>query len=120
MGILMLHRIGYDLDQLEEAGCQLAKPPEMFKALMLATNGDPCTTGCAFFDGGKCSAYLKHHSVPEKLNHQKQVEHKRSHTDQSGLIGGKWAGMSIKKIAQAERISINEAQRRKNAGAYQV
>lgn len=42
----------------ERDDCQLAKPVAMFYGLYLVTGGDPCTTGCAYFNGGKCPAYL--------------------------------------------------------------
>ena len=37
--------------------CQLLKPVTLFIALYQATKGDPCTKGCAYFEGGKCPAY---------------------------------------------------------------
>ena len=46
------------LDQfLERDDCELAKSRGLFIAIHHATNGDPCTTGCAWFDNGKCPAY---------------------------------------------------------------
>ena len=47
------------LDQfLEREDCQLANPRDLFIAIHYATGGDPCTTGCAYFEGGKCHAYV--------------------------------------------------------------
>ena len=42
---------------LERDDCRLLDPLPLFIGIHQATNGDPCTTGCAYFDGGKCSAY---------------------------------------------------------------
>lgn len=115
---LLLHRIEHNLDQLKQDGCQLVEPKEMFKALMVATMGDPCTTGCTYFEGGKCPAYLKYHSIEIDKRAQKKQDHVRAHTDQSGLIGGKWSGKTIRQIAEIEGISLSEARRRKQAGNY--
>jgi len=40
-----------------ETSCQLAKPFDIFLGLFQATGGNPCTTGCAYFERGKCEAY---------------------------------------------------------------
>jgi hypothetical protein len=118
MGILRLYAIGHDLDQLKADGCQLVEPKAMFDALYLASNGDPCETGCTHFKDGKCPAYLKHHSNPVEKKSQAAAEYARSQTDQSGLIGGKWLGMTTAQIIAAEGISRGEFQKRKQAGHY--
>ena len=47
------------LDQfLEREDCQLTTPRGLFIGIYQATNGNPCTTGCAYFEGGKCPAYV--------------------------------------------------------------
>lgn len=118
MGFLALHRIGHNLNILKADGCQLTEPEQLFNLLVLETGGDPCTTGCAFHRDGKCPAYLKHHTTPQEEARSKAADYRASHSDQSGLIGGKWSGMSIKQIAQAERISLNKARDNKLAGKY--
>lgn len=45
--------------EFDDAGCELAKSPLIFLGLHKVTRGDPCTTGCAYFNSGKCPAYLK-------------------------------------------------------------
>lgn len=45
------------LQFLESDDCQLAAPAPVFIGIWHATGGDPCTTGCAYFEGGKCPAY---------------------------------------------------------------
>jgi len=41
-----------------EAGCKLARPHTViFSEIVKRTNGDPCRTGCAYFDFGKCPAF---------------------------------------------------------------
>lgn len=121
MGLLLLHKMGPNpAFVMAEARCQLANPPELFNGLVAATRGDPCTTGCVYFDKGKCPAYLKWHSVPVEAAWHKKQDEVRAHTDQSGLIGGKWSGMTIRQIAEKEGISLGEARRRKQAGAYQT
>ena len=118
MGILRLHVIGNDLAKLHEDGCELSSPPELFRLLMLSTFGDPCTTGCSYFNNGKCPAYNKYHSIPEDIRRRGSADLVRSHSDQSGLIGGRWEGLSIRQIALEQGISLNEARRRKQAGQY--
>jgi hypothetical protein len=118
VGFLCLHQIGHDLEKLKADGCQLVEPQELFIGLMLATRGDPCTTGCAYFKDGKCPAYLKHHSDAQEAARAKQADYRRSHSDQSGMIGGQWSGMSIKQIAEKEGISLNQARENKRAGKY--
>lgn len=44
--------------QFMETDCQLLNPMHLFLGLHTATGGDPCTTGCTYFNGGKCPAYL--------------------------------------------------------------
>lgn len=66
MGILTLHNIAGRPDErlaiLKKDGCELSEPQELFVAILVETHGDPCTTGCAYFKGGKCPAYQKYHS----------------------------------------------------------
>jgi len=41
-------------------GCKLMESGEsMFTHIFNNTNGDPCATGCAWFDNGKCPAHIK-------------------------------------------------------------
>ncbi len=116
---LMLHRIAYNLDVLKNDGCQLVEPKPLFQALLIASHGDPCGTGCCYFKDGTCPAYLKHHTKPEEESFQRKEDYVKSHSDQSGLIGGKWAGMSSKQIRKADGdISPSEFQNRKQAGNY--
>ena len=44
--------------QYVDAGCELANPIDLFVAVHTFTKGDPCTTGCAYYKGGQCKAYL--------------------------------------------------------------
>jgi len=116
---LALNRIGYDLQVLKTDGCKLVEPESMFRALLITTSGDPCTTGCAYFRDGKCPAYLKYHTDEIHKQYQAKVDYEKSHTDQSGLIGGQWRGMSSKQIREKEGgISPNEFAKRKAAGKY--
>lgn len=100
-------------------GCKLADPSAMFIALVeYAPNRELCLTGCAYFNGGKCPAYLKHHNKPKEEVQRRVAEHQKAYTDQSGLIGGKWAGMTIRQIAEKEGISLNQVRQRKLDGHY--
>ncbi len=45
-----------------DSTCELAhrngaNDVQIFPSLLAATNGDPCTTGCAYFKNGNCHAY---------------------------------------------------------------
>lgn len=93
---------------LKDAGCQLATRPQLFVGLCQVTNNDPCKTGCVFFEGGRCPAYRKYHSNFNKV----------APGPVDPLIGGAWAGMTMKQIAAKEGISLNEARRRKQDGRY--
>lgn len=44
--------------QYVDANCELANSIYMFVAVHTFTKGDPCTTGCAYYKGGQCKAYL--------------------------------------------------------------
>lgn len=119
---LLLHNINNDLEQLKQDGCQLVEPKERFAALMVASSGDPCTTGCTYFKAGTCPAYQKYHSkaINERIKTESErtKAHTKAYSDQSGLIGGQWEGKTIRQIAKAENISLNEARRRKQEGKY--
>jgi len=49
-----------------EKTCELFHPYYIFRVIHEQTNGDPCTTGCVYFDEGGCSGYknLKKASNP--------------------------------------------------------
>jgi len=108
-------------DRLYADGCELVLPNKMFFPLYMLSYGNPCD-GCAYFKDGGCPAYKKHHEGARRKAAETEAstlaEHKRVYTDQSGLIGGKWVGMTIRKIAEQEGISLGEARRRKTDGAY--
>lgn len=101
-----------DVHRLYDDGCQL-KPKEVLAGIMADTNNDPCTTGCAYFDDGKCPAYRRHFGI---INPKSAPNAHATHHDK--LIGGRWTGKSMKQIAAAEGISLNEARRRKERGDY--
>lgn len=108
-------------EQLHEAGCiqtgadmfdtvEKARPQfeQMFAGLMFATRLDPCTTGCAAFDNGKCLAYVKYHSVPVNERRTRDARVIRATTAPTGE--------SVSQIAKRLGISKNEVRRRKQAG----
>ena len=79
-----------------ETDCQLLKPIAIFAGIHQATGGDPCTTGCAYFNGGKCSAYRKL-TIPAKAEaHQEPME-------------------TVRETAARLGISISEVRRRRRA-----
>lgn len=51
----MIHTV----TQFQKTDCQLLEPIHIFVGIYQATGGDPCTTGCAYFNGGACAAYRK-------------------------------------------------------------
>ena len=103
------------LNDLMRDGCQLAENPIVFRGLMESTNNDPCTTGCAYFEGGRCLAYKKYHTN----QYSGGCGPAKQPSEQEKLLGGKWQGMTAKQIMVAEGgISRNEFQRRKQAGKY--
>ena len=61
----------HTVEQFLGTDCQLLKPFDMFMALHQATLGDPCTTGCSYFNGGKCEAYRKL-TIPAKAEAQQE------------------------------------------------
>lgn len=105
-----------NVDKLYRDGCQIT-PTEVLLGLMATTNDDPCTTGCAFFNGGQCSAYRLNHSdiliQPVSLPTIQQAM-------SASLISGQWAGKGLKQIAKELGISQNEAQRRRDAGVFKT
>jgi len=63
----------HEVAKFLETDCQLANPVNIFMAIYQATGGHPCTTGCAYFNGGKCPAYLKL-NVPAKAEAQQRPQ----------------------------------------------
>lgn len=115
----MLRTIDYDV--LKAGGCiqcegndQLGR--DLWLGLIVSTNRDPCTTGCPAFKGGKCAMYREHSTVLAKEKATKASEFKAATTPNNG--SGEWVGMSMKKIAAKEGISLGEARRRKAEGQY--
>jgi len=43
--------------QFIEAGCQWTKSLAVFNYIHASTSGNPCQTGCAYYEGGKCEAF---------------------------------------------------------------
>lgn len=48
----------YKIEEFDPILCQLATPWKIFVGLYHATNGNPCETGCGYFNNGKCAGYL--------------------------------------------------------------
>jgi len=65
--------VRHEIADFLKTDCQLLKPIELFIGLHGATNGDPCTTGCAYFNGGKCAAYRKL-TIPAKVEAQQEPQ----------------------------------------------
>lgn len=105
-------------DTLKEAGCIQCESEilrRMFHLLMAISKSDPCTK-CPAFHGGKCKVYQQYHSIAINQKSRKEKQLKKATVPNNGT--GRWANMSMKQIAQTEGISLNEARRRKAAGAY--
>lgn len=102
-GVLMMH--------LEASGCQLIRPQLVFIAIYRETNGDPCTTGCAYYERGTCPAYIKHYSDKRK---KKLAQEKKSATLPPGTRDH--PGKTVAEIAKILGISKNEVRRRKASG----
>ena len=113
-------------ETLKEAGCIQCEHNSLrlsFRALMAATLRNPCTMDCPAFDDGKCNAYQLYNTdakiqraEDEKRERAKERAFRLARTPNNGT--GKWAGMSIRKIAREEGISLKEARRRKAKGEY--
>lgn len=115
-----------NFEALKKAGCIQCEHDSlrlMFHALMAATFRHPCTIDCPAFKDGKCSAYQQF-NTDAKLRRAEDEKRERAGaraledatTPHHGT--GKWAGMTIRQIAKAEGISLNEARRRKQQGKY--
>lgn len=112
-----------NLDQVAADGCQLAEPQAMFMELIIVTSGDPCRTGCAYFDAGHCPAYQKHHEYPKEGRRREAAakaaeREKQNRIRGNDLIGGQYAGMSIRQIAQHTGLSLNQVRDKKQQGAF--
>ena len=55
------------LSDYDSESCKLRTPFPLFIMIHNKTNGDPCTTGCAWFDNGNCEGYknLQYRIEPE-------------------------------------------------------
>ena len=80
-----------------EAGCALAKPIGLFLGIYAATNGNPCTTGCAYYKGGNCPAYQSMNDAPQKKAAQQEPQE------------------TVREAAARLGISISEVRRRRRA-----
>lgn len=61
-----------------EADCQLARPRfDIFAAVYQQTGGDPCRTGCAFFESGKCEAFRKLFPIAAATRDKMRIEDER-------------------------------------------
>jgi hypothetical protein len=48
----------HSFEQFKDAGCEFfSGSPVPFMAVHIATNGNVCQTGCAWYEGGRCPAY---------------------------------------------------------------
>ena len=82
------------LDQfVEREDCRLVNPEQMFIAIYQATRGDPCTTGCAYFEGGECPAYLALTKKP--------------------VVPSSPQGETVREAAQRLGVSISEVRRQR-------
>lgn len=78
------------------AGCEIAvRSPNLFDGLFQATNADPCTTGCAYFEGGRCDAY-------------RQILKKRNENKNNTIRS---LGESVKDEAARRGISISQVRK---------
>ena len=48
-----------DFEKLDVGMCNLIDSKVIFFALLQETNGNPCETGCAWFDMGRCQGYVR-------------------------------------------------------------
>ena len=65
----------YDVvTKFTEAGCILTETINLFLSLYAVTDGDPCTTGCAYYEGGKCPAYRSMIGAPQKKAAQQEPQ----------------------------------------------
>lgn len=78
--------------------CRLTNTPALFAGLYQSTNGDPCTTGCAYFQGGRCPAYL---ALTGKPTQAKLVATPQDET--------------VRQEAARRGISISEVRRQRNS-----
>lgn len=82
-----------------DAGCELAKPIGLFLGVFAATNGDPCTTGCAYYKGGNCPAYRAMKDAPQKKVAQQEPTETVRET-------AKRLGISISEVRRRRRGSV--------------
>lgn len=45
------------VEEFAAAGCQLSTRVVIFRAIHVRTQGDPCKTGCAYYERGRCPAF---------------------------------------------------------------
>ena len=109
----------FDFDTLMAEGCIQCESEglrEWWPLLVIATQRDPCTTGCPAFKDGACLAYQKYSRTAICERNDKVAALKVATTPNNG--SGEWAGLSMKQIAAKEGISLNEARKRKREGKY--
>ena len=82
-----------------DAGCELATPFILFVMIHQKTRGDPCTTGCAYYENGKCAAYRKLFMPAQTKPNTSTQQH----------------GETVRETAQRLGISISEVRRQRRA-----
>lgn len=55
------------IHNFNEQTCKLFKPIQVFIHIYHITNGDPCTTGCVYYQNGKCPGYKQLNNNHEKI-----------------------------------------------------
>lgn len=109
-----------NFEQLHEAGCiqtgadldpdkwNYIEWYRLWEGLMRVSNNNPCD-GCPAWKGGKCCAFLRYHTQPER---------NRGHKNAATIPPGtpKHPGLSVRQIATRLGVSISEVRRRKVRG----
>ena len=55
-----------NIEDFDPVHCSLAANWHIFKALYDVTSGDPCRTGCAWYQGGKCPEFQRLTNIKTK------------------------------------------------------
>jgi len=90
--------------------CHLAKNSiEIFMGLHEATNGDPCTTGCTWFDGGKCQEYQRVTNLSAHAGQRRtEITHKTNQEIANELGISKRQVSKLRKQAKLNQMILRE------------
>ena len=94
--------MSFTVFQYVAANCELANRIDMFVTVHTLTGGNPCTTGCAYYSGGKCRAHLVLNRKEPTVKAPVVPEYSETVKQEADRLG-----VSISEVRRRRREAIN-------------